>query len=167
MFHPPKGDPFSSLGGKFQPYLISWGSCKIATGRKGQNRKELEGKMPLCWQPPWLCQEFAAAAAEQPALPPPPPAASVNTQGLLRRLEGERGKRQQSLFCNGEGLRHQVTGCSSRVGFRLLSAPCLSGSIPPSAKGARGGGPCRGHKGASKDTCGTKRPQPPAQLRSP
>lgn len=167
MLHPPKGDPFSSLGGKFQPYLISWGSCKIVTGRKGQNRKELEGKMPLCWQPPWLCQEFAAAVAEQPALPPPPPAASINTQGLLRRLEGKRGKRQQSLFCNGEGLRHQVTGCSSRVGFRLLSAPCLSGSIPPSAKGARGGGPWRGPQRSQRGHVWDQTSTAPAQRGSP
>lgn len=42
--HGPKGDTFYSLCGKFQPYLISWGSCKIVTQRKGPNRKELEEK---------------------------------------------------------------------------------------------------------------------------
>lgn len=50
--------------------------------------------MPLSWQPPWLCQELAAAAAE----PPPPPAASINTQGLLRRLEGTRAKDNRVSF---------------------------------------------------------------------
>lgn len=55
--------------------------------------------MPLFWQPPWLCQELAAAAAaEQPALPPPPPAASINTQGLLRRLEGNGAKDNRVSF---------------------------------------------------------------------
>jgi len=63
--------------------------------------------------------------------------------GLTQKIRREQGKRQQSLFCNGKGLRHQVTGCSSRVGFRLLSTPCLSGSIPPMSQGARGGGPWR------------------------
>lgn len=52
--------------------------------------------MPLFWQPPWLCQELAAA--EQPALPPPPPAASINTQGLLRRLGGNRAKDNRVSF---------------------------------------------------------------------
>jgi len=40
----PKGDTFYRLCGKFQPCLISWGSCKIVTRRKGPNRKELEEK---------------------------------------------------------------------------------------------------------------------------
>lgn len=55
--------------------------------------------------------------------------------GLTQKIRRERGKRQQSLFCNEEGLWHQVTGCSSQVGFRLLSTPCLSGSIPPMSQG--------------------------------
>lgn len=55
--------------------------------------------MPLFWQPPRLCQEFAAAAAaEQPARAPPPPAASINTQGLLRRLEENRAKDNRVPF---------------------------------------------------------------------
>lgn len=50
--------------------------------------------------------------------------------GLTQKIRREQGKRQQSLFCNEEGLQHQVTGCSSQVGLRLLSTPCGAGPIP-------------------------------------
>lgn len=51
VFHRPREEraaperaAFHSLGGKFQPCIISWGSCKIVTRREGPNRKELEEK---------------------------------------------------------------------------------------------------------------------------
>lgn len=75
---------------------------------------------------------------------------------LTRKIRREQGKRQQSLCCKGRGLWHQVTGCSSQVGFRLLSTPCLSGSVPPlhEPRGHKEEGRGVGHKGPSKDTVG-------------
>lgn len=91
-----EGGHTHSTCGKFQPYLISWGSCKIVTQRKVPNRKELEeNASPLAatMAVPGISSSCGAASPASP-----PPAASINTQSLLRRLEGNGAKDNRVSF---------------------------------------------------------------------
>lgn len=93
----PYRDTCYSICAKFQLCLISWGSRKIVTQRKGPNRKELaENASPLAAT--MAVPGVSSSSVEQPALPPPPSASSINTQGLLRRLERNRAKDNRVSF---------------------------------------------------------------------